>query len=179
MPGLAPSLATFVMAAVASADPCGSAGMLPSDIHGLVRLAVRTLGRCGHDPAAYRVELRRAPPARVVFVPVEPSASYPLEVRLDEPCTCRWPRAAALSDMQRRVLDHARRAVAELRDPPWLVDAATEVEIVEIPDALAVHVAAPRGVGTGGASPDVVVLLAKDDLRTLRIAMQRPPAERP
>jgi hypothetical protein len=113
-------------------------------------------------------------------VPVEPlGISYPLEVRLEEPCACRWPRTAALADIEREVLDHVRRTVAELRDAPRLAADATILEILETADTLTVRVGESRDPSTAATEADLVLLLAKGDLRLLQVVTQRPHSNPP
>ena len=107
---------------------CLHDGLEPSKTARLIDEALGVLAQSGHDPAAYRLELRmedaQSPDApslgadrvpSVVFVPAHPGARYPVRVHPANPCVISWVwQPGRLTAWQREVVARARQQIETL-----------------------------------------------------------------
>jgi hypothetical protein len=156
---------------------CLHEGLRPSGTEDLVAEALRVLEQSGHDPTAYRLELRSedarhpdfpVPGAEratsVLFVPAEAGDLYPLRVHPMSPCVAAWVwQPERLTDWQRRVVAVAEERLAALPAARSL-SGRRYVRVLESETLLRIEVGDQEWDGETGSGRALSVTLRKEDL---------------
>lgn len=147
------ALAAVAAAAAAASDTCVGPVMVPADTAKFARRAVAVLRAAGHDPEAYRLEIRREDPVTpyfpdpaarrvtsAMFLPKQVGSDYALRVNAVQPCVVSWVlEPSSLTPWQRRVLERAvegaRRSGIDWSDPGGI-----DISVLESRDELGIHV---------------------------------------
>ena len=164
------SIAALTIAAEAPSAPpedapsCLRPGMVRPSTEVLVRDALDTLRRAGHDPAAYRLELRTGGTTgdvELVFLPRGDPLRYALAVRSDDPCAVRWLwQPERFTAWQRAVLERARELLADSAGAPGAEFVA--VDVFEAPEAVTVELRRASGEEGSPAVESRLTLLKRD-----------------
>jgi hypothetical protein len=165
---------------------CVGAAVAPQDALDFVTDAIEVLEACGHDPAAYRLELNqddpfelagsgREPTINAVFVPLDSESLYAVGVGPADPCVVSWIwQPAAFTPWQRDLLEGARRH-AEASGLGWTDPDGWNVRVTESRELVSVRLwpadeSAPR-------RRELRFLLEKRGLRVVSAGESGGPAE--
>jgi len=147
-----------------------------------IRGAIRVFEQTGHDPRAYRMELRQEDPREsdfralgaeletsIVFIPRQDGELYPVRVRARHPCVVSWLwQPDRFTHWQRGVL----RRTQELAADAWEQlggDHLVGVEVLESRDAVAVYLWRVEQPDRTSDTAEIFVVLNKTDLESVAL----------